>query len=151
MKRIVVILICFIPLLGCDLLFGNGENFPPEPDIEHYTIIQNKSSHKIELHNYRYGQVSHSVVLGSDEIKKYYNEIFKEDVPYLPNATDSANVVFNNNISVWHTKEDVQDVSRSIWLRSSYTGGKVNDKLYEIYYEFTDADYEEAVVLNGGG
>ncbi len=50
-----------------------------------------------------------------------------------------------------HTKQEYQNVSRSILLKTSYSGGKVNDKLYEIYYDFTDADYDEAVEINQGG
>ncbi len=95
--------------------------------------------------------MSHSISLSTGENWDYYNEIFEKDIPFLPNATDSSRVIYDNNISVTHTKEQNQNVSRSLWLRSSYTGGKVNDKLYKIYYTFTDADYEEAVLLNEGG
>ncbi|HNP19644.1 MAG TPA: hypothetical protein PKL31_14500 [Fulvivirga sp.] len=153
MKNIIIstILFAFMALSGCDLLNGNGENFPPEPDIEHYTIIENNSSHTINIQSFYKEDIFHSITLKHNETWKIYNEIFKENIPYLPSGADSSYVIYDGSITVVHTKEEQQDVSRSLWLRSSYTGGKVNDKLYEIYYTFTDADYEEAVALNGGG
>lgn len=150
MKRIVVILICFIPLLGCDRLFGGGENFPEIPDIVHYTIIENNSSHVIEVEAIWEGEI-YPYTLYPDQRKVFDIWLYEYKLPYFPTLGDTAQVIYDDSITVLHTKQDVQDVSRSIMLRSSFTGGKVNDKLYEIYYTFTDVDYEEAVVLNGGG
>ena len=70
---------------------------------------------------------------------------------FFPSLGDTTWVVFDGELKVLHTKFNGKDASRSILLESSFTGGKVNDKLYEIYYDFTDADYDEAVILNEGG
>ncbi len=138
-------------LSGCDLLNGNGENFPPEPDIEHYTIIVNNSNHIVDIHRYFEGELFHTIIIGQSKKWEFKNELFKEQLPFFPEIADSVQIFYDGSISVWNTKDEVQPVDRSMLLVSSYTGGKVNDKLYEIYYTFTDEDYEEAVALNGGG
>lgn len=151
MKKIFILSIALTALSGCNWITGGGENFPPTPEIEHYTYWSNNSSYSIEIIRYYEGEVFKPFILSESEGRNWYNNIFKEDLPYFPTIADSIKIIYDNGIHVWHTNEIVQEVSRSVLLEEFYTGGKVNDKLYEIYYKFTDADYEEAMVLNGGG
>jgi len=152
MKKIILnstfLLVTIALISSCNLL--GGEKFPPEPEIEHYTFIWNDSNHYIKIYRYRDGQIVHINKLELDQNLEIYNEIFA-DPPFFLSWGDSVKVVYDDTLSVWHFENEIQDVSRSVMLPSSYTGGKVNDKLYEIYYTFTDVDYDEAVVLNGGG
>ena len=144
-RRIIIFLL--FATSACDF---NTDPISITPDIRHSKHIRNASNYIIELVRLIDGE-PYSDIIYPEEEKVFQNLIYESDLPFFPTAGDTSIVIYENDISVMHTKQEVQKVSRSIMLESSYTGGRVNDKLYEIYYTFTNEDYEEAVRINEGG
>ncbi len=121
----------------------------PIPTDEYFLELINKSSHTIEIERLSNGIVFQSYVLGLSEsiiISDFYE---REPIELFYVYGDSTRVIYDDDISVFHNREEVQSVSRGLMLPSSYSGGKVSDEDYEFAYEFTDADYDEAVELGG--
>lgn len=62
---------------------------------------------------------------------------------------DSAIIYFSDTITVTHYYKNApqQVVSRTILDLSNWSGGKTEEYKYEYYYNFTNADYQEALSL----
>lgn len=112
-----------------------------------YTI-SNFSDHKVELLVFKPSQVIDTILLpnkGSDTVMESYQEDYVSDPP--PFLSSSVRVTYDDSISIVHYRTVEQDVSRSILIRESWTGGSSGDQDYKWEYLFTNDDYEESVLL----
>jgi len=120
---------------------------PKEQYFVTFTILNN-SDHKLELLVFKHDQTINTILLpskGSDTVMEYYQEGYKSGPP--PFVTDSVRVTYDDSISIIHYRTAVQDASRSILIRESWTGGSTGGQDYAWEYIFTNDDYEEAVLF----
>jgi len=114
------------------------------------TTIFNNSGHSIELQLFRKGEFRSSEVIENNGNKEYFlagdlGGPLGFVLPPFKTVVDSAQIIYGELASIWHTKADNQVVSKSLLLESSYKGGKVKDGLYEFTYTFTEDDFQEAL------
>jgi hypothetical protein len=118
----------------------------PEPqDVMVNYNIKNISSHNVELTIFFYNHISDTTISISSkgEIKRSYPDMVLDD-PF-GGAEDSAYIIFDSLKQLIYRRDDGQ--ARNIIEIDSYTGGKVNDHLYQYEYEITDEDYENALPI----
>ncbi len=145
MKRIVSLL-SFILLTSCTEPYK--EVLPLT--TQYFLELNNRSSHKIEIERYDSKGVGFATyTLNSQQDTVIFRSYDSEPIELFLIFGFTTTVIYDDNISIVHTRQEVQPVSRSLFFPSSYEGGKVTDVQYIYTYEFTDADYDEAVELGG--
>ena len=120
---------------------------PKEQYFVTYTILNN-SDHKIELLIIKDNNVNDTIILpnyDSDTVIEARQEGFVSDPP--PFLSASFRVTYDDSISIIHYRTAVQDASRSILIRESWTGGSTGGQDYAWEYILTNDDYEEAVLF----
>jgi hypothetical protein len=130
---------------------GCVEPDDPQPTGELYFLeLSNNSSHNIKIDRFRsHGEKKNPYFLKATADTVISHSYDDEPISLFYVFGVSAEVIYDDDISIFHTRELEQDASRSLFLPSSYEGGKVTDVQYIFSYEFTDADYDEAVELGG--
>jgi len=140
-------------LLFFTLLTSCTEPYPDAPlplTTQYFLEINNRSSHKIEIERYNSNGVNFaSYALNSQQDTVIFDYYEEEPIPLFYIFGFTTTVIYDNDVSIIHTREEEQPASRSLFLPASYTGGKVSDEQYIYTYEFTNADYDEAVALGG--
>jgi len=120
----------------------------PVTTTEH--VLTNNSQHNVLLFRYINGVVTDSVLLNSGSNKIYK---FRETgmIGGIPFSGDSVRLIYDDTISITHYSWNWtgDNVARSIALEESWIGGEVGDYHYLYEYTFTDADYQEALEVNG--
>jgi len=109
----------------------------------------NNSSHDIEIQRDFGGHPAESYILKAATDTVISDVYEEEPIPLFYVFGLSVEVIYGGDVSITHTREEGQAASRSLFFPSSYEGGKVTDVQYIYSYEFTDVDYEEAVLLGG--
>jgi|GEM_PF-2804849 len=146
MNKIVILL--FLAVLGSCIVETEQEPLPN--DNLYFLEINNRSSHKIEIERYNSNGGNFApFALNSQQdtvIFDYYEEV---PIVLFHIFSYTTKVIYDDDVSIIHTREEQQLASRSLFLPASYTGGKASGDQYIYTYEFTDADYDEAVALGG--
>jgi len=149
MRPIYLFIVCLMIVMSCDIFKGKPE--PSQPSGELYFLeLYNNSSHDIKIDRIRSnGERKNPYFLkaAADTVISYSYDDEPISLFYVFGFT--TEVIYDDDISIIHTREEGQAASRSLFFPSSYEGGKVTDVQYIYSYEFTDADYEEAVLLGG--
>ena len=149
MRKAYLFIACLVMVLGCGI-FDEGKPQPLPNDNVYFIELYNNSSHDIKIERITStGRIIEPYILkaATDIVVSHIYE--EEPIPLFYVFGFSAQVIYDDDISILHTREPEQDVSRSLFFPSSYKGGKVTNVKYVFSYEFTDADYEEAVLLGG--
>jgi hypothetical protein len=113
----------------------------PEDTIVEYTI-NNSSSHNIEL---TFFNVYVADYLYKDTTFFLTQNSNIEYHPPFGGTNDSSYIIFDSIRQIIYRRNDGQ--ARNILDKNNYTGGKVNDYLYQYEYEITDDDYENAIPI----
>ncbi len=112
-----------------------------------YTILNN-SHHKIALYIYKHDSIVDTILLPTIDSDTVYYSTQKGDAsgppPFLSNE---VRVVYDDSVTIVHYRLEVQEASRSILSRKSWSGPDVNGQDYAWVYLFTNDDYEEALLF----
>ena len=139
--KIIIVFIAFSMLNSCIM--------KPEPeDPETNYIIRNISAHDVKLtvfdayFDYVWKDTTFIFEPNTEISYTYY-----EGTIHYPfgGAEDSAYIIFDNLKQLIYRKNDGQ--ARNILNFDSYSGGKVDDYLYQYKYEITDTDYANATPI----
>ena len=144
--KILYIFLFIIMLYSCD---GTGE---PMDDIVNEYTVKNISEHevklliyyRISLDNISFTDTSIIFFLPTNDklTKSYINRQVESPFGLL---NDSAYVIFDSVRQIIYRDNDGQ--SRNILETESFSGDKVDDYLYQYFYEITDEDYNNAVPI----
>ncbi|NOU19514.1 MAG: hypothetical protein HOO91_18315 [Bacteroidales bacterium] len=112
--------------------------------------VNNISNHDVEISVFnaeiqsRGGAIDTTYVIPKNgRIEDRVSTKGDNDFSYFPFGNpDSAIIVFDNSLRIIYRRNDSNP--RNILKIDSYSGGKVDDGLYEFYYSITEEDYNKA-------
>ena len=135
-------------LLASVFVISSCTNEKPVVRTNH--VIENNMNFQIGIKTWLNETVIDTFFLNKGESKKFqYDETAA--IGGIPFMTDSLIVTFDDTISITHYPWNLgnENVKRSILLTDSWEGGKIDDNEYYYEYIFTEADYQEALEVNG--
>jgi hypothetical protein len=119
---------------------------PQEPMYYVSYLVSNNSNHSVRLEVYLVNNETDAFlipILKTDTIIQGSQEDFVRNPP--PFFADSVLVIYDDSVSIMHYRKEVQIASRNILSDQNWSEIKIGENIYEFQYEFTDADYLEAV------
>ena len=116
------------------------------PETATYNTIINNSNHDIKILVIFDYQIYDSIMIPI-KCHKEYRHLQRGGASKIGVVFggDSLIVVFDDSISITHSTQNPQDISRNLYYEENWPGGEVDEYKYRYEYIFTDADYQEAL------
>ncbi len=147
MKKQIIFFISILILFSCHRI-----NEPSITETSYIITIENNSGYNIDMRLFGKTIIEGSIKNNEKIVFRFSYPSNVEDsisleLPPPPDfqEADSIRITYNNEVTIFHTKKEVQLVSKSLQLKLSYVGGKTTSTEYEFTYTFTPEDYEEAL------
>lgn len=139
-----ILLLAILFIISCE----------PEKESRANLYIKNDSSHNIELTVFnawlpnQNSQDTTFVLEPNSEISYFFivdGELSNYNLLPFGGTADSVHLDFNDNLRIIYRREDLNP--KNIIDINSWTGGKIDDYLYEYEYFITDEDYENSIEI----